>query len=187
MSKGIPIAQRPDLKDANLSTRLDAVFGSLGPAPTAGGWALRQDVQPFRAGGAIEEYNYSSDEEDPNEGLRPLMPSQLVDSDNDDGADRVPPQDHAHPHAHAEEAEIDQERNEARAARERERMLATLSSRRAFEAEAEEDEYDRVATGTMDLRNLVMDARPPGCTEVSTEKHALSAWICYLGIMCFRP
>ncbi|GLI68085.1 hypothetical protein VaNZ11_012416 [Volvox africanus] len=176
MSKGIPISQRPDLKDACLSTRLDAVFGSLGPPAAAGGWSLRQDIQPFKAGGGIEEYNYSSDEEDPNEGLKPLMPSQLVDSDDENGCDAsrdpMPQLERADPDADAEEAGLGREQSEARAARERERMRATLSSRRAFEAEAEEDEYDRVATGTMDLRNRLRDAKPPGFTEVPLD----SAW-----------
>ncbi|GIL52568.1 hypothetical protein Vafri_8397 [Volvox africanus] len=176
MSKGIPISQRPDLKDASLSTRLDAVFGSLGPPAAAGGWSLRQDIQPFKAGGGIEEYNYSSDEEDPNEGLKPLMPSQLVDSDEENGCDAsrdpMPKLERADPDVDVEEAGLGREQSEARAARERERMRATLSSRRAFEAEAEEDEFDRVATGTMDLRNRLRDAKPPGFTEVPFD----SAW-----------
>ncbi|GFR48881.1 hypothetical protein Agub_g10824, partial [Astrephomene gubernaculifera] len=176
MSKGVPIAQRPDLKDASLTTRLDAVFGSLGLAAGSGGWSLRQDVQPFRAGAGVEEYNYSSDEEDPNEGLRPVMPSRLVDSDDENadgnGRDDVPPLERADSEADAEEGGIGGVHAEERAARERERLRASLTSRRAFEAEAEEDEFDRFATGTMDMRNRLVDAKPPGSTEVPLT----SAW-----------
>lgn len=173
MSEGIPVSQRPDLKDASLSARLDAVFGGLGPAPGAGGWSLRQEVQPFRAGGDIEEYNYSSEEENPNEGLKPLMPSRLVDSDDEDnGCDamrhRIPPLERADSDPDAEGEGFGRAQNEAREARECERLRATLSSRRAFEAEAEEDEYDRVATGTMDMRSCLADSKPSGSTEVGS-------------------
>ncbi|PNH12237.1 hypothetical protein TSOC_000872 [Tetrabaena socialis] len=191
MSKGVPVALRPDLKDASLAARLDAVFGGLGlppgpaaaasapaaaaaptAAPSVGGWSLRADVQPFNSGRGVDAYNYSSDEEDPGEGLRPVMPSGLVDSDEDDGdADRdlgcAPAvRKRMSGELGGPEDEEEEEEAEARAERERARLRATLASRRAFAAEAEEDEYDRLATGSMAMRGRAAEeARPPGSTE----------------------
>ncbi len=142
----------------HLTSRLDAVFGALGQAGP--GWQLRQDVQPFQSGRGVEDYNYSSDEEAPNEGLKPVMPTRLVDSDDQEGLLPL-------------EIEGEDDETGEGAAREREALRSSLASRRAFEAEAEEDEYDRVATGTMDMRRVGTDARPPGSTEV---RQPAGAW-----------
>lgn len=175
MSKGVPISQRPELAGAPLQSRLDAVFGALGglapaqasvPVQEAPAWSLRSEVQPFRSGQGIEDYKYSSDEEeDEREGLKPVMPSRLVDSDEEEDAGgcagRKPGAPTADPDADDGGVAAEQ-----RAAREKERLRASLASRRAFEAEAEEDEYDRFATGTYSLRSRGAEDKPPGFTEV---------------------
>ncbi|KAG2451306.1 hypothetical protein HYH02_003912 [Chlamydomonas schloesseri] len=185
MSKGVPISQRPELAGASLQSRLDAVFGALGgpaPAPvTAQGldgaqeapaWSLRSEVQPFRSGQGIEDYKYSSDEEDEREGLKPVMPSRLVDSDDEEEAGGCTGRKQGAPQADPD-ADDGGEAAEQRAAREKERLRASLASRRAFEAEAEEDEYDRFAAGSYSLRNRGADPdKPPGSTEVPLD----SAW-----------
>lgn len=136
----MPLALRPGGHGGSdhLAARLDAVFGALGPQQSGQqtGWTLSsKDMAPFNAGKGIEEYAYSSDEEAPNSD--PLMPQHMIDSDQEDDDD-------AETH--------------------RQRMQATAHLRRAFDAEEEEDEYDRfaMASGLQEKATK----KPPNCTEV---------------------
>ena len=131
---------------ANLASRLDAAFGalgsSLGSAPTGGapGWSLRQDVQPSKAGRGVDEYDYSSDEEEAGP-----MTRQAIKG-------------------------VDQEDSDQEEERYKEQLRATAHFRRAFEQEEEEDEFDRFAmhAGLRDRGSLLLrDDKPAGATEVS--------------------
>jgi hypothetical protein len=132
---------------ASLAARLDAVFGALGalggstaPEAAAPSWTVREDVKPFSAGKGLEDYNYSSDEDAPQEGP---MTAKMIDSDQED--------------------EDDEDAHKCR-------MQATAHFRKAFEQEEEEDEWDRFATHTLAMQRSqgpVRDwDRPSGTTEV---------------------
>jgi hypothetical protein len=195
MSFGLPIAQRPGCQGGadNFASRIDAVFGNLGTLqPGAQGaqgtWSLRQNVEPFQAGKGVDEYAYSSDEEDAPAGP---MPSSMIDSDQEE-----------------EDEELQKERCQvlfvsiglhgyALCSYRRVASLQTPQGshmhlpfysrynpiyygtcygmqgmarlRKAFEEEDEEDEYDRVATQTLAMArtNVIHDwDKPSGQTEV---------------------
>eukprot|EP00798_Chlamydomonas_sp_ICE-L_P023318 gene23318-30558_t len=142
--------------EADLGSRLDRVFGSLG-ADSAPEWKLQQDVKPFQ-GGSKSIDAYSSDEDNEASAPKPLM---HLDSDVEG------------------EGEEEQGFEDGEACRQNRSARCDAHLRLAFEAEEEEDVFDSFAVstmrmarskkagaGAMELEAVEPNERPDGDMEV---------------------
>lgn len=167
-----PPGRMAQIGKPDLASRLDAVFGRLGTA-SAGppAWSLAANSRPFSSGKAdLDEY--SSDDDAERSAPAPLLHGLMGDDDEvgEEDADEVDAGSGGE--GGAPQREDDEEAAERRAM---ERFASTCSAhyRKAFEAEDEEDVFDRMAVGTWHMPRpkvgVDTSAWPPGLADAMAQ------------------
>jgi hypothetical protein len=152
-----------DVQKPDLAARLEAVFGGLGSTITSQShegtqsWNLQINIPAFHTGASNLDV-YSSDEEAEASAPRPFPLEYSEDGDEEVGRQGLRSDDDGV----LPRPSFGEER------RQEELFLSTCSAqfRKAFEAEEEEDDYDRVAVGS--TRTSLRDST---CNEDIDELH----------------